>query len=92
MSPTGFTVMTTKAQAASLSFRLLHDNPGTAANYEDFYAAGADGDRLLKAGTLKDEPLSAKPQSEKHSSVSVDAQLRDMIGDAEQWGEGSHAH
>ena len=71
--------------------QLLHDNPGTAANYEDFYAADADGNRLLKVGILKDEKLAAKPKSEKRSSVSVDAQLRDMIGDAEQWGEGSHA-
>ena len=71
--------------------QLLHDNPGTAANYEDFYAADADGNRLLKVGVLKDEKLSAKPKSEKRSSISVDAQLRDMIGDAEQWGEGSQA-
>ena len=71
--------------------QLLHDNPGTAANYEDFYAADADGKRLLKVGILKDAPLTAKPKSEKRSSVSVDAQLRDMIGDAERWGEGSHA-
>ena len=71
--------------------QLLHDNPGTAANYEDFYAADADGKRLLKVGILKDAPLTATPKSEKRSSVSVDAQLRDMIGDAERWGEGSHA-
>jgi len=71
--------------------QLLHDNPGTAANYEDFYAAAADGNRLLKVGVLKDERLSAKPKSEKRSSISVDAQLRDMIGDVEQWGEGSQA-
>ena len=71
--------------------QLLHDNPGTAANYEDFYAADDDGNRLLKVGVLKDEKLSAKPKSEKRSSISVDAQLRDMIGDAEQWGEGSQA-
>ena len=71
--------------------QLLHDNPGTAANYEDFYAADAEGKRLLKVGILKDAPLTAKPKSEKRSSVSVDAQLRDMIGDAERWGEGSHA-
>jgi len=71
--------------------QLLHDNPGTAANYEDFYAAADDGNRLLKVGVLKDEKLSAKPKSEKRSSISVDAQLRDMIGDAEQWGEGSQA-
>ena len=71
--------------------QLLHDNPGTAANYEDFYAADADGNRLLKVGVLKDEKLSAKPKSEKRSSISVDAQLRDMIGDVEKWGEGSQA-
>jgi len=71
--------------------QLLHENPGTAANYEDFYAADAEGNRLLKVGVLKDAPLDAKPKSEKRSSVSVDAQLRDMIGTAEQWGEGSHA-
>ena len=71
--------------------QLLHDNPGTAANYEDFYAADGEGKRLLKVGILKDAPLTAKPKSEKRSSVSVDAQLRDMIGDSERWGEGSHA-
>ena len=71
--------------------QLLHDSPGTAANYEDFYAADSEGKRLLRVGTLKDEPLSTKPKSEKRSSVSVDAQLREMIGDAERWGEGSHA-
>jgi len=71
--------------------QLLYENPGTAANYEDFYAADAEGNRLLKVGVLKDAPLDAKPKSEKRSSVSVDAQLRDMIGNAEQWGEGSHA-
>lgn len=71
--------------------QLLHDNPGTAANYEDFYAADAEGNRLLKVGILKDEKLAATPKSEKRSSVSVDAQLRDMIGDAHKWGEGSHA-
>ena len=68
--------------------QLLRDSPGTAANYEDFYAADADGNRLLKVGVLKDEKLSTKPQSEKRSSISVDAQLRDMIGDAERWGRG----
>ena len=71
--------------------QLMHDNPGTAANYEDFYCVDAKGKRLQEIGILKDGPLIAKPKSEKRSSVSVDAQLRDMIGDAEQWGEGSHA-
>ncbi|MGI8935210.1 MAG: protelomerase family protein, partial [Phormidesmis sp.] len=71
--------------------QLLHDNAGTAANYEDYYAAAADGKRLLEVGTLTDEPLTAKPQSEQRSSITVDAQLRDVIGDAELWGEGSNA-
>ena len=71
--------------------QLMHENEATAANYEDYYAADANGKKLYEAGVLKDEKLSAKPQSEKRSSVSVDAQLRDMIGDAEQWGSGSHA-
>lgn len=71
--------------------QLLHDNAGTAANYEDYYAADASGKRLLQVGILKDEPLSAKPQSEQRSSLSLDKQLLEMISDAERWGEGSHA-
>jgi len=71
--------------------QLLHDNAGTAANYEDYFAADASGKRLLQVGILKDELLAAKPQSEQRSSISVDAQLRDMIADAALWGEGSHA-
>ena len=71
--------------------QLLHDTPGTAANYEDYYGVDGKGDRLSKIGILQDGPLAVTPKSEKRSSVSVDAQLRDMIGDAEKWGEGSHA-
>ncbi|MFK8185439.1 MAG: protelomerase family protein [Phormidesmis sp.] len=71
--------------------QLLHDNPSTAANYEDFYGVDGEGKRLLNVGILKDGPLTAKPKSEKRSTVSVDAQLREMIGDAARWGEGSHA-
>ncbi len=71
--------------------QLLHDNAGTAANYEDYYAADASGKRLLQVGILKDEPLATKPQSEQRSSLSLDKQLLEMIGDAVQWGEGSHA-
>ena len=71
--------------------QLMHDNPGTAANYEDFYAADDKGNELMAKGILKDEPLSGKPLSEKRSSLSLDKQLLEMIGDAEQWGEGSHA-
>ena len=70
--------------------QLLHDNPGTAANYEDYYAADSKKKRLLQVGILKDEPLAAKPQSKQRSSIAVDAQLRDVIGDVELWGEGSH--
>ena len=64
--------------------QLLHNTPSTAANYEDFYAADGEGKRLLGIGILKDEKLSATPKSEKRSSISVDAQLRDMLKD-EQW-------
>ena len=71
--------------------QLLHDNPGTAANYEDFYAADSSGKRLLEVGILQDEALSAQPLSEKRSSLSLDRQLLEMIGNAERWGEGSHA-
>ena len=70
--------------------QLLHDNPGTAANYEDYYAADSKGKRLLQVGILKDEPLVNKPQSKQRSSISVDTQLREMIGNAELWGEGTH--
>ena len=71
--------------------QLLHDNPGTAANYEDFYCTDASGSRLQQIGILKDEPLTTQPLSEKRSSLSLDKQLLAMVSDAEQWGEGSHA-
>ena len=71
--------------------QLLHNNPGTAANYEDFYCTDASGKRLQQIGILKDAPLTAQPLSEKRSSLSLDKQLLAMISDAEQWGEGSHA-
>ena len=34
--------------------QLLHDNPGTAANYEDFYCVDANGSRLKEIGVLVD--------------------------------------
>ena len=71
--------------------QLLHDNPGTAANYEDFYCTDVSGSRLQQIGILKDEPLTTQPLSEKRSSLSLDKQLLAMVSDAEQWGEGSHA-
>ena len=71
--------------------QLLHDNPGTAANYEDFYCTDASGSRLRQIGILEDEPLTTQPLSEKRSSLSLDKQLLAMVSDAEQWGEGSHA-
>ena len=52
--------------------QLMHDSPGTAANYEDFHTAAADGNELMAKGILKDGLL-AMPKSEKRSSVSVDA-------------------
>ncbi|PZO08417.1 MAG: hypothetical protein DCF25_22265 [Leptolyngbya foveolarum] len=64
--------------------QLLHDNPGTAANYEDFYCVDADGNRLREIGILKDSPLVGKPLSEKRSSLSLDKQLLAMVSDAEQ--------
>ncbi|MGD1866117.1 MAG: protelomerase family protein [Phormidesmis sp.] len=71
--------------------QLLHENPGTAANYEDFYCTGDDGKRLQQIGILTDGPLAAAPLSEKRSSLSLDKQLLAMVADADQWGEGSHA-
>ena len=71
--------------------QLLHKNPGTAANYEDFYCVDDQGKRLLEIGIFEDAPLAAKPLSEKRSSLSLDKQLLAMVGDAERWGEGSHA-
>ena len=71
--------------------QLLHDNPGTAANYEDFYATDAEGKRLLQVGILKDAPLTGKPESQQRSSLSLDKQLLAMIADSGEWGEGSHA-
>ena len=71
--------------------QLLHDNPSTAANYEDFYCCDADGKRLMEIGIFEDAPLTVTPKSEKRSSLSLDKQLLAMVSDAEQWGEGSHA-
>lgn len=71
--------------------QLLHDNPGTAANYEDYYPTDAKGKRLQEIGILEDSPLAAKPKSERRSSLSLDKQLLTMVADAERWGEGSHA-
>jgi len=70
--------------------QLMHDNPGTAANYEDFYCVDDKGKRLMEIGILKDEPLSGKPLSETRTSISLDKQLAAIIADAEEWGEGSH--
>jgi hypothetical protein len=69
----------------------LHDNPSTAANYEDFYCTDAEGKRLPEIGILADMPLAAPPQREKRSSLSLDRQLLETIADAEKWGEGSNA-
>ena len=71
--------------------QLLHDNPGTAANYEDFYCVDSAGKKINEVGALTDEELTVKPDSEKRSSLSLDKQLLEMIADANQWGEGSHA-
>ena len=71
--------------------QLMHENPGTAANYEDYYCIGSNGKRLTRIGIYKDEALETKPLSESRSSLSLDKQLLNMIGDAEEWGEGSHA-
>ena len=71
--------------------QLLHKNPGTAANYEDFYCVDDQGKRLQEIGIFEDAPLAAKPLSEKRSSLSLDKQLLAMVGDAERWGDGSHA-
>ena len=66
--------------------QLLHDNPGTTANYEDFYCTDVSGSRLQQIGILKDEPLTTQPLSEKRSSLSLDKQLLAMVSDAERWG------
>jgi hypothetical protein len=71
--------------------QLLHDNPGVAANYEDFYCVDASGKRLRENSILTDALLAAKPLSEKRNSLSLDRQLLEMISDAEKWSEGSNA-
>ena len=63
--------------------QLLHDNPGTATSYEDFYCTDDKGKHLQQIGVLKDGPLSAKPLSEKRISLSLDKQLLAMVSDAE---------
>ena len=71
--------------------QLLHKDPGTAANYEDYFCVDEEGDRLQEIGIFQDAPLAAEPLSEKRSSLSLDKQLLSMVSDAERWGEGSHA-
>ena len=71
--------------------QLLHKNPGTAANYEDYFCVDEQGDRLREVGIFQDAPLAVEPLSEKRSSLSLDKQLLSMVSDAERWGEGSHA-
>ena len=71
--------------------QLLHKNPGTAANYEDYFCVDEEGDRLQEVGIFQDAPLAVEPLSEKRSSLSLDKQLLSMVSDAERWGEGSHA-
>lgn len=71
--------------------QLLHDNPGTAANYEDFYCVDENGNRRTEVGVIEDEILEGKPMSEKRSSVTVDRQLLEMIADENLWGKGTHS-
>ena len=71
--------------------QLMHGSPGTVVNYSDYYVADSKGNRVWGIAGRKDMPLTIKPDSQHRSSLSLDKQLLEMIGDAEQWGEGSHA-
>jgi len=68
--------------------QLLHDNPGTAANYEDYYCTGADGKRLGEIGTRKDEELETMPKSQTKTSMTIDRQL---LEEMDSFGTGSRS-
>ena len=71
--------------------QLLHDNPGTAANYEDFYCIDETGKRRTEVGILKDDELKGKPMNQKRSSVTVNRQQLEIISDENLWGPGTNA-
>ena len=68
--------------------QLLHDNPGTAANYEDFYCTDAEGKRLSEIGLRQDSPLEAKPKSRTKTSMTIDRQL---LAELDTFGPGSRS-
>lgn len=58
--------------------QLLHDNPGTAANYEDYYCT-RNNKRVAEVGLRNDAPLEQKPASEIKSSLTVDRQIVELL-------------
>ena len=75
-----------------IELQLIHDSKAASANYNDYYCVGSDGKEITVKGLREgaDKPLSAKPKSTKTSSVSVDAQLREMLKDSRLEGK-THA-
>ena len=69
--------------------QLLHDTPGTAANYEDYYCTQS-GKRIAAIGIRQDSPLTHKPASETRSNLTADKALLDVIRDAAEWGQGTN--
>ncbi len=76
-----------------VELQLIHEAKAASANYNDYYCVDSDGKEITQKGMREgaDEPLAAKPLSEKRSSLSLDKQLLATIADAGTWGEGSHA-
>jgi hypothetical protein len=68
--------------------QLLHDNPGTAANYEDYFCTNPNGKRLGEIGTRKDEELKTMPKSTTKTSMTVDRQL---LEEMDTFGTGSRS-
>jgi hypothetical protein len=68
--------------------QLLHDNPGTAANYEDYFCTNPNGKRLGEIGTRKDEELETMPKSTTRTSMTIDRQL---LGGMDSFGPGSRS-
>ena len=59
--------------------QLLHDNPGTAANYEDYYCVNAEGQRVSDIGIRKDSALTQKPRSRSTTRPTLDYQIVDEL-------------
>lgn len=59
--------------------QLLHDNPGTAANYEDYYCVDTKGKRIGNVGIRKDSDLKVKPKSRTTTRPTLDKQIVEQL-------------